>query len=470
MIRRMESPRWTAALFAVFLLPALHPLVRPALGAPSHLLWWVHVLPVAFLTFHRGRQAAAVAMGASALMVAGGEAAFGGGYGVAADGATVASLTVALTLTHLLVVAFALYARAVSLRLRVLFDRVRTGIVRVDADDRVQRVNPAAARILGCEDPQAVRGRPRSALFEIPGVDHLHALERLGSWTGHIEVRHAPEDGEAPRRVPVVLVVVHDEDTGGHQVLMADRTLEVLQEQEMQRQARLASLGEALAGVAHELNNPLATVMAHAELGALAADDPEEVRASFEVIREQATRMRDLVRELLGFSRKESAETCMDLGPWIGKVVRVQQVSLGRGIRVEADVRWEGRVRVSSTKVEQVLLNLLSNAAHAVRTGGGSRIVVSVERRGGEALLEVRDDGPGVAPEIADRLFEPFATTKPEGEGTGLGLAISRRLARSWGGDLTVGPAPEGGACFRLTLPVADVDDVAACGPEGAAA
>lgn len=438
-------------VIALFLVPMAHPLLRPAVGVSSHLLWWVHVLPVALLAFWYGRHAALAALASSTSLAAVGEGMFGQGYGIPAGPETVLAVTLALTGTNALVIVSSLYARTVTGRYRILFDEVKMGVMRVGRDGRITRVNPAGVEILGRDGPADLVGVPLDQVVRVPGTTTLRDLTDLGGWTGQVEL---PSD-EGPRTMHAFLAAAEDPETGGAQILISDRSMEVLQEQEFERRSKLAVLGEALAGTAHELNNPLTTIVAHAQLGMEGFLSTEaEVLDSFGVINDQALRMRDLVRELLGFSRTpQGREAQMTLADLLDRLVRVQRVTLGRHVSLILDLKWDGPVG-SSAKVEQIVMNLVSNAAHAVRQVGGGTITVGAHSRDGWVDVEVRDDGPGVAPEIQDRLFEPFATTKPEGEGAGLGLAISRRLARTLGGDLTVRSDSPRGVAFVLSLPI----------------
>jgi signal transduction histidine kinase len=454
---RENSLTWNVLVAALFLVPLGHPLLIPFVGVPSHLLWFVHVLPVALFTFRYGRSAAVASVLVSVLMVNLGEGLMGRGYWLPADAETEAALTIALLATNLLIVSFSLYAREVGRRYRVLFERVNMGVIRVDGDDRVARINPAALQILGFGDSEPVTGRPVSDFIRIGDAALLETVGERGGWTGEVEV----VGPEGTRAIHALVAAVSEPGNRGYQLLLADRSTEVMQEQEIERQAKLASLGEALAGVAHELNNPLTVILAHAQLGQVETVEGTGTRESFDVIDHEAARMRDLVQELLGFSRKSEEGECAILGDVLQRVARVQRIAIGKRIRIEEELLWDGPVRASAIKIEQILLNLMSNAAYAVRKGGGSAITIASREVDGVIEVEVRDDGPGIDGEILDRLFEPFATTKPEGEGTGLGLAISRRLARAWRGDLTARNLTGKGAAFTLTLRIPAADDEA---------
>lgn len=443
-----STPRWAVGSGLLFLVPALHPLLIPSVGVPSHLLWWVHVLPVAILTFQCGESMAIVSLVVSAAFVTVGEGLFGSGYGVPAGPETILALTFALTGTNLLVASFALYARRVSRRYKLLFDRVTMGVIRVGSDDTLVGANPAAAELLGLDDLSPIIGRLATDVIRVPGLTSLRALEGLGAWTGQIETHG---NGSA-RSLHAFLTAATDPEGGSYQVFMADRSTEVMHEQEIERQSKLSALGEALAGVAHELNNPLAVILAHAQLGEIDAAAGEDTSEVFEIIVRQSRRMRDIVAELVGFSRQEEAVEHAEVDEVLERLVRIQRITLGKAVPIESDLQSDVSLPINAEKIEQIVLNLMSNAAYSIRDGG-SRIVVSTRASEGEVSVVVSDDGPGIDPAILERLFEPFATTKPAGEGTGLGLAISRRLARGWGGDLTARNLRPRGAAFELRLP-----------------
>ena len=163
--------------------------------------------------------------------------------------------------------------------------------------------------------------------------------------------------------------------------------------------------------------------------------------------------MKELVRELLGFSRGTSVETTADLSALVRRVAEVQRLTAGKHVDIETDLLFTGAVPCSAAKIEQILLNLIANAGYAMADVGGT-IHVSCRREGAAAEIRVEDDGPGIPDDLLDDVFSPFVSTKPEGDGTGLGLAISRRLARSMGGDLEAANRDTGGARFTLSLPV----------------
>ena len=462
MIQRPSARLPTGAVFLAvlcFLLPLAHPLLLPYVGVASHLLWWIHVLPVAFITYHLGTRGAAASVGFSTIWILVGERTFGAGYWIPADWETTLSLTAALLFTHALVVAFALYARRITLRHRLLLEEISLGVLRTDGRGRVVDANPAARSTLAAELPELRRWRVQEHLVH-PPLEDMEALVETGGWSGRVHLSSGQE--EEDRALSLFVAAMRHPDTDGYHVIVADRSLEVLREAELRRTSKLATLGEGLAAVAHELKNPLAVISAHAELELESPAEPlhEETREALETIRTQSERMDAFLKDLLAFSRsgnqeleqEEEDEKCTAIHALVEELVGVQRFTLGRNVTLDSTVDWEGAVRTSARKVEQILINLVSNARDAIGEDGGE-IRVHVRRRDDLVELEVMDDGPGIDDELLPRIFDPYVTGKGDEGGTGLGLAICRRLARSMGGDLSARNREEGGASFLLTLP-----------------
>ncbi len=223
---------------------------------------------------------------------------------------------------------------------------------------------------------------------------------------------------------------------------------------ELVRSERLATVGRLAAGVAHEVGNPLASVIGYLEfLRDPRGTTPEVQTDLLARMDDELDRIRVTLRRLLDFSRPGTAEPS-EIDPREIALAAVDLVRYQRKLKdVEIQVTGEcPRAFASGERVRQVLINLLLNAADALQ--GTGVIAVELSERGGAARLEVRDDGPGVPAEHVERLFDPFFSTKRQGEGTGLGLAISQRLAEEWGGSLVLSSVPGGpGAAFALTIP-----------------
>lgn len=219
---------------------------------------------------------------------------------------------------------------------------------------------------------------------------------------------------------------------------------------------RLTAVGELVAGVAHELNNPLQSVMGFTELLLLAEHRPE-VRRDLERVQKDADRAAKIVRSLLAFVRRTTLERSMvDLSEIVRSTIAVsscdrQAANITLREEYVADLPL---VLGSREEIQQIVLNLMSNAEHAVRAAGGPGVIrVRTGTSGHGVFAEVSDNGPGVPADLVGRIFEPFFTTKDVGQGTGLGLSISMGLAKAQGGSLTLTTADRG-ACFRLQLPI----------------
>ena len=228
---------------------------------------------------------------------------------------------------------------------------------------------------------------------------------------------------------------------------------------------KLATIGELAAGIAHELNNPLATIALRVELLLDGAPAGSQARRSLEVVGQEVERMGGLVAGLLDFGRRRAPQvSTLDVAEEADAALELMHSQLRtRGVVVVREYR-PGQVGVLADRqqVRQVFLNLFTNAADAMPGGGTLTVRASVanaatapEAVPALALIEVADTGVGIAADVLPRVTEPFFTTKPEGKGTGLGLAICRRIVSEHGGHLDIDSTPGRGTTVRIGLPSA---------------
>jgi PAS domain S-box-containing protein len=218
--------------------------------------------------------------------------------------------------------------------------------------------------------------------------------------------------------------------------------------------AKLAAVGELAAGVAHELNNPLTSILGFTELLLHASPADDRSRGDLETVAKQARRARDIVRGLLGFARQTKPQRQpADVGELLRQTLDlIRQHLEGSGVVIEEEYAPDiGLLALDSGQMKQVFLNLITNAAQAMPRGG--KLSLRTARLGDEVAITVSDTGQGIEPGIGDRIFEPFFTTKPAGQGTGLGLSISLGFVQEHGGRISVDSQVGQGSTFTVWLP-----------------
>jgi C4-dicarboxylate-specific signal transduction histidine kinase len=295
----------------------------------------------------------------------------------------------------------------------------------------------------------------------------LDGAAATGAFASRFPDYHAALDGEfaAPREVAVTRhangAAIHERlvvrpTPWGAAITVLDETPLAEASLQSAQATRLASLGFMVAGVCHEVSNPLAAIHSMVQiLRSKRGASPEVLEKGLANISSNIGRILAITRTLTDFSRVGD-------GP-------VEPVPLARavdeatallwhqpeahGVTVEAAVAADAAVLARSGQLERVVYNVLLNAAQAM--GGRGRVYVAGERRAARVVLEIRDEGPGIAPEHLGRVFEPFFTTKPDGAGTGLGLAVSSEIVHELGGEIRAANQSNGGACFAIELPAA---------------
>jgi PAS domain S-box-containing protein len=235
-----------------------------------------------------------------------------------------------------------------------------------------------------------------------------------------------------------------------------DTTHETQLRDQLIHSERLAAVGHLVSGVAHELNNPLQSIVGFTDL-LIAAERRQDACGDLEQVRAAAYRAAKIVKNLLAFVRRSSAErTTADLNDIVTSTVALSRYELAAtGIELEEEY-GDGLlpVLVDREEIQQVILNVVLNAKQAMQSAGrrGRLSVRTLPMGTSDIAVDIEDDGPGVPPALAGRIFEPFFSTKNAGEGTGLGLSLALGIAEAHGGSLALIPKLSG-ACFRLTLP-----------------
>jgi PAS domain S-box-containing protein len=353
---------------------------------------------------------------------------------------------------------------------RALIEGSPDGIV-VHRANRIVYVNPSLRAALGYDD-RALLGRDFLQLLHPDDIQkeraRLSTLGGSGRATEPQEFRLLRRDGVAAIFETTSIPLVFE---GEHSIasLLRDLSERKRMEQRLMLADRMASVGTLAAGIAHEINNPLAYVMANLsfiqeEIEEIADSVPPErskgMRELLAQAEDGAERVRVIIRDLKSFSRVDPA----DDGPV--EIQRVLDSAINMAwneIRHRAQLQKRcdpvAPVRGNEARLGQVFLNLLVNAAQAIPVGHASdnQIVVSVQQQHDRVIVEISDTGAGIPADVLPRIFDPFFTTKPVGVGTGLGLSICHSIVSSVDGELSVDSNLGKGSTFRVTLPVARV-------------
>ena len=224
---------------------------------------------------------------------------------------------------------------------------------------------------------------------------------------------------------------------------------------------KMAALGQLVAGAAHEINNPLTAILGYSDMLAGQERSPAEARGLAEKIQGQGRRIKTLVSDLLSFAKQSPAEKVqLDLNSIVTKAVQLRELNLGGNIRVELEIdRGLPSIRGDANQILQVCFHIVGNAMDALQATGGGVLMVRTKREGPNVVLEFADTGPGLAE--PNRIFDPFYSTKPLGKGTGLGLSACYGIVQEHGGQILAWNRPEGGATFRVELPIAQAEPAA---------
>src|SRR5438552_16361704 len=326
-------------------------------------------------------------------------------------------------------------------------DAISQAICIVDAHGTVRRANRVFAELIQMP-VTAIPGRPWLGLLPPAWSDPVARAIAEPSATS-VEIR-------AGERA-LLLTTIPMAEPGSAVLVFEDQTdRRRLQEQLIQSE-KMSAIGQLIAGVAHDLNNPLASVVGFSDFLAEAGEVPPRLAEPLQVIRQEAERAATIVKNLLSFARRQEGERrLLAIKPILESTLQLLANQL-MASRIEATLRVEPGlpdVEVNGNQIKQVFVNLINNGAQAIaETGQGGRIWVTAKRWLDGVAVSVTDSGPGIPDEIAGRVFEPFFTTKPVGKGTGLGLSICQGILKEHGGRLTLEAKPGAGATFIVELP-----------------
>jgi len=342
-------------------------------------------------------------------------------------------------------------------------DAIGHAICIVDGRGLIRRANRSFAALVGTP-VTALPGRPWAALLPPAWVEPIRAAIVTPGLAGTAEIR------QERRIYSASALALKGQDDESAVVIIEDHTETRRLQEHLIQSEKLSAIGQLIAGVAHELNNPLASVLGFADYLVESGDVPPHLAEPLRVIQQEAQRAAMIVRNLLTFARRQERDRRqLAVGTVLERTIALlRNQLLGLHVDIELSVDPDlPEVDGNLNQLQQVFLNLANNAAQAIAsTGRPGRVLVHARRRLDGVAVDVTDDGPGIPENLHQRVFEPFFTTKPEGEGTGLGLSICQGIVKEHGGRLTLESVPGQGATFTVELPAACLTPPAASLPE----
>ncbi len=357
-------------------------------------------------------------------------------------------------------------------RLALIVERATEMILVTDRDGVVQYVNNAFLQTSGKKRAETI-GKP---VRECAGAEDKGFYEGLWArlkkerkWTGRMSLTRP---GSRFSELDVAVSPMRDSSGSllNCVIVCRDVTTEIILEQQLRQVQKMQAIQTLAGGIAHDFNNLLAAVIGNVELAMDDVPADSAVRHNLEQIFNASQRGKDLVKQILVFSRRDQQEfVLVEVGPLVAETLKLLRSSIPSAIDIRHRVE-PGRdtVLADAGRVQQILMNLVSNAVYAMREKGGVLDVVVSECQVAEndaslpdlapgpcLMIGVSDTGLGMSKEVMDRIFEPFFTTKRPGEGPGMGLAVVHGIVKALKGAITISSEPGNGSTFAVYLPIA---------------
>jgi signal transduction histidine kinase len=355
-----------------------------------------------------------------------------------------------------------------------IVESINVGILAADLDDRVESWNTQIEQLTGVSREEAL-GKRLSELFpaelveqfdRVRGETGIHNIYKFelkphaaavgvnGKSNGH---GHAPSKlSDATLNIAIAPLIAKDQERIGRLIILDDVTDRAELEQRLVQADKLSSIGLLAAGVAHEVNTPLAVISTYAQMLAKQVAEDSQKSLILEKIAKQTFRASEIVNSLLNFSRTSSTNfASVNVNRVVQETLSLLEHQLQKsGVAVTSDLEADlPAVHGNAGKLQQVFLNLFLNARDAMANGGKLEIRSYNDSHG--VRIEVSDTGHGIAPEHLHRIYDPFFTTKGAKKGTGLGLSVTYGIIQEHGGSIEVSNRRGGGATFRVELPAA---------------
>jgi phosphate/phosphite/phosphonate ABC transporter binding protein len=359
-------------------------------------------------------------------------------------------------------------------RFRSLIENGLDIITILEADGAIRYQSPSIERVLGYK-PEELIGRTGFELIHPEDVWRIRTeLDELIQTPGavkYVEYRYRHKDGSWAVLEGVGKNLLQDSAVAGVVINSRDITGRKHLEGRLRQSQKMEAIGTLAGGIAHDFNNILGIILGYAEMALMEVAESSTARDALRQILKANHRARDLVKQILAFSRSgEQERTAIQLGLVIKEAMKLLRASIPTTIEISQEVVSERVVLADPTQIHQIVMNLCANASHAMRNNGGT-LGISLNdvqhdstagtcnldlQNGPYVKITVRDTGQGMDPLTMERIFEPYFTTKGPGEGTGLGLAVVHGIVKSLGGALDVHSQVGEGTTFHVYLPTLD--------------
>lgn len=356
------------------------------------------------------------------------------------------------------------------IRLMTAIEQAAEIVMITDPAGTIQYTNPAFERITGYTREEGIGQNPRILKSDILGPDfykHLWTtLQRGQIWKGRFVNRR--KDGTLyDAEATITPVRSASGDIDNYVAVTRDITQDLKLEQQLRQAQKMEAIGTLAGGIAHDFNNILSAVIGYTELSQDETMTREMVHDNLEQVLKAANRARNLIRQILAFSQKvEETRSAIEFTPLIKEALELLRASLPSTIEIDTHFASDVVIAGSPSQIHQIILNLCTNAAYAMKPRGGRLSLeldtIDIDKqtrpvndlpKGPYARLRISDTGSGIPPEILGVIFDPFFTTKPPGEGTGLGLSIVHGIVTTHNGAITVDSELNAGTTFTIYLP-----------------
>jgi len=357
-------------------------------------------------------------------------------------------------------------------RLATAIEHAAESVIITDKEATIQYVNPAYKKITGYRRNEIIgkkfnilqKGKHNESFYE----DMWETIKNGFVWSGHFI--NTKKDG-TPYEVEVSISPIRDSNKNiiSYVAVKRDITKEMKLQKEMRQSQKMEALGTLAGGIAHDFNNILMLILGYT---ALVMKDISEETITYKNLKQiikAGNRAKDLVKQILAFSRQsEQEKKPVNINPIIKETLKLLRSSLPSTIEIQRNIKANSTIVMADpTQIHQVMMNLCTNSSHAMKENGGTLKVTltdleitkenanlyQVLEEGQYVKLTVSDTGHGMEESIIERIFEPYFTTKKPEEGTGLGLAVVHGIVKSHGGDITVESQPGRGTTFHIYLP-----------------